>query len=98
MSKGDAQCSVTSHRESGNPTGRSPGLHAVSAFNEGHEFMKKKIAVQCLGVAGINVERVPAVRCNHQKIARLMIAPQILQGCPLSGYRHRLFVSSQTMH
>src|ERR1700730_18563930 len=97
MGETNSQCAVASHGKSADSSRLSPCADTISAFNERHELAEKEIAVEGLAVAGIDVERIPSVRRDEQKIPDLVVPAQILQFRPLAGHSRRLFVSSQTV-
>src|SRR4029077_12841002 len=86
------QRSITSH---GDPRDRSSSPsrpHAVPAFDEGHEFLQKKITVPEGLIGRVDVETAPALWRHNKEVADLVLAAQVFDQRPASRVEQGLFV------
>src|SRR4051812_48488560 len=95
MRKGEAQRSVTTHGKPGDTPRLAFANHAILGFDERQELCEKKIAVAIMSVGGINKKSAAAFRCNHQEVADLVIAPQVLDQAPATALEQSLLVLSE---
>ena len=93
----DPQRAVASHGKSADSPGSAARADTIGALDIRHELAEEEITVESLAITGIDVERVPSVRSDHQEVSDLVIPPQILEFRPFSGNCRRLLISSQSV-
>ena len=71
--------------------------HAILVLDVGNELLQEKIAVGDRTVGGIDIETPPAFRGNDEKLADLVLPPEIIDQRPSPGVEQRLLVFAETV-
>src|ERR1700684_792509 len=97
MAKGEAQRTVSTHRDSGDCSIAAAFADAVLLFDEGDELLQKQIAVANGAVGGVDVETLSAFGSHDEKIAQLMVLAEIVEHRPATAVEKRFLVVAQTV-
>lgn len=93
----ETECAIAPHGYAANCPPRPTAMDAISAFNVGHEFLKKKVAVAHFASGGVDVKTGLGLRSDNEELADLVLLAKILNQVPSARFEKCLFVLAQTV-